>query len=178
MKLIIGLGNPGQPYQKTRHNLGFMVLDQLAKKYATKTAKWKKSTNTDASYLRIEINGQEIELFKPLTFMNNSGRAVAYAVKKHNFEPSDMLVIHDDIDLPLGELRVQKNRGAAGHKGVQSIIEALGTKDFSRIRIGINNQKPVQLPTEKYVLQNFTPQEKIIIDQAIDEAIKLIEEKI
>ncbi len=133
MKLIVALGNPGKQYALTRHNIGWLFLDALI----PPTERWQKSAKAQAEYLKTEINGQRAELMKPTTFMNNSGVAVAHAAKKNGIAASDIIVIHDDKDIPLGETRVQAGRGAAGHNGVLSIIEHLGTKDFTRIRIGV-----------------------------------------
>lgn len=153
MKIIIGLGNPGLKYKKTRHNAGFMALDYLAGQ-----EKWQKSKNTKALYLRTEIAGEETELVKPQTYMNKSGFTAAYIKKKHpKLKISDFIVIHDDVDLPLGTVRISQSSSSAGHKGVASIIEALGSKDFIRIRIGIGRDE--NLPTELYVLKKFKREE-------------------
>jgi len=168
MKLIVGLGNPGSKYIKTRHNIGFMVLDVLAE-----GEEWKENKKANCLYLKKQINSEEVELVKPLTFMNNSGKAVNYIKQKHYIKPEDILVIHDDIDLPLGEIKIQQNRSSAGHKGVQSIIDALGTKDFVRMRIGIRPEQLTQ-ETEDFVLEKFTPQEQEIIEEKIKRAAELI----
>lgn len=151
MKLIVGLGNPGKKYIKTRHNVGWMILDSLAEK-----AKWYENKNAKALYTKININNNEVELLKPLTFMNNSGYSVAYACKNHNFDlENDVIVIHDDKDINLGEIKVQKNRNAAGHNGVKSIIQHLKTKNFIRIRVGIANDKMKYQNTTIFVLKKF-----------------------
>jgi len=170
MKLIVGLGNPGEKYKKTRHNLGFLMVDYLAA-----GNKWEKSKKADCLYLKKQIGLEEVKLIKPLTFMNNSGKTVNYIQKKHCLKPKDILVIHDDIDLPLGEIKIQKGRGSAGHKGVQSVINQLGAKDFIRMRIGI---KPISqetiINTEKFVLQKFTESEEKIILKTIEKAAELV----
>jgi len=170
MKLIVGLGNPGEKYKKTRHNLGFLVVDYLAA-----GDKWKKSKNSNCLYIRKQIGPEEIELIKPLTFMNNSGKTVNHIQKKHRIKPENILIIHDEIDLPLGEIRIQQGRGPAGHKGVQSIINQLGTKDFVRLRIGIRptNQETI-VDTEKFVLEKFTPTEEEIVQAIIKRAAQMI----
>lgn len=132
MKVIVGLGNPGKKYAHTRHNAGWLALEALAGK-----SRWQASAKAQARYCKAEIAGRQIELLKPTTYMNNSGLAVAYVLRKHHLKPADLMVVHDDKDIALGEFKIQVNRGAAGHNGVQSIIDALGTKDFARIRIGI-----------------------------------------
>lgn len=169
MKLIVGLGNPGSKYEKTRHNLGFMVVDLLAGK-----EKWRESKKAKCLYVKKQMATQKVELVKPLTHMNNSGQTVGHIQKKHYLSPRDIIIVHDDIDLALGEIKIQEGRGAAGHKGVQSIIEQLGTQDFIRVRIGI---RPVELSmdTEKFVLQKFSSEEMEIIQETIKKAISLIE---
>jgi peptidyl-tRNA hydrolase, PTH1 family len=174
MKLLIGLGNPGKKYDKTRHNIGFMVLDTLAGKN-----KWNISKKSNSLYAWLEVDYKEVELFKPQTFMNESGRAVAYAMKNHNLEAKNIIVIHDDKDLPLGEVKVQSDRGAAGHNGIKSIIKHLGTKEFTRVRVGIASDNPRKMSdTSKFVLNRFGMFEKKkvkeVINQAIEEIKKLI----
>src|SRR3989344_3282239 len=144
MLLIVGLGNPGKKYEKTRHNVGSRVVGELK-----------------------SLNLKDIILVQPTTFMNESGRAVKKITKNYKLKTENLIVVHDDIDLPLGEFKIQKNRGSAGHKGVQSIIDSLGTKDFTRIRIGI---KPEQYyrpfrSTEKFVLEKFTKDEEEILKE-------------
>jgi len=174
MKLIIGLGNPGKQYAKTRHNIGWQVLDSLAG-----DDQWSESKKIKAQYLKNKINGIEAELLKPLTFMNESGQAVAYAVKNHNLTADDIIVVHDDKDLPLGKIKVQTNSSSAGHNGVQSIIDHLKTQNFNRIRIGIASDNPKKMAdTSKFVLNRFGILEKSkvkqAVQQAVDEIIKLI----
>lgn len=157
MKLIVGLGNPGKKYQKTRHNIGFRVIDVLKR----------------------EISNKDIILLKPDTFMNNSGKAVKKAIASPRLVglgPKNLIVIHDDIDLPFGTIRVSKNVSSAGHRGVQSTIDELGTQDFTRIRIGIRPPsfaKGFGGQAEKFVLEKFSKIEekqlKQIIIKAIDE---------
>ena len=171
MKLIVGLGNPGDKYKKTRHNLGFLMVDYLAA-----NDKWKESKKANCLYIKKQIGLEEVELIKPLTFMNNSGQVVNYLQKKHRLKPKDILIIHDEIDLPLGEIRIQKGRGPAGHKGVQSIIDQLGTKDFIRMRIGIKSMNNEQrtMNSEQFVLEKFTSQEEKIVQEIIKKAADLV----
>ena len=170
MKLIVGLGNPGEKYKKTRHNLGFLMVDYLAA-----GDKWKENKKANCLYIKKQIGLEEVELIKPLTFMNNSGQTINYVQKKHRLKPENILIIHDEIDLPLGEIRIQQSRGAAGHKGVQSVINQLGTKDFVRLRIGIRpiNQETI-VDTEKFVLEKFTLEEEKIIQATIKRAARMI----
>ncbi len=167
--IIVGLGNPGKKFKNTRHNVGFEVIDQLAKKLEIKN--WKKNKKANCFYFKFN---EKIELVKPLTYMNNSGQTVKYIQKKHNLKSKDIIVIHDDIDIPLGKIKISEGSGAAGHKGVQSIIDAIGTKDFKRIRIGILPEKGKPLEIERFVLKRFTKKEKGIIK----ETVKKIAEKI
>ena len=169
MKLIIGLGNPGAKYSKTRHNVGWLVLDSIAGKN-----KWQDNAKAKAMYLKTEINGEEVELLKPTTFMNNSGAAVAYAVKKHNLKLTDIIVIHDDKDIDFGKIKVTSSSRSAGHNGVKSVIEQLGSQDFTRIRVGIRNELLAKLPTDQFVLKNFTAEEKKQLPEIIKEVVKLI----
>lgn len=166
MKLIVGLGNPGTHYEKTRHNAGFMVLDALAG-----DEPWSESKKAKARYLKIVYEGQTAELLKPQTFMNESGRAVAYAMKKNGTSPSEILVIHDDVDIPLGEIRVQTGRSAAGHNGVASIIEIVGSKEFKRIRVGIRHTHAVS-DTTRFVLGRFGLLEKRKLQEGLKQAAK------
>ena len=173
MKLIIGLGNPGQKYEKTRHNLGFRALEKLKESLGFED--WNPAKKFKSLISEGHFNEQKIILAKPQTFMNNSGQAVKPLIENFKLEIENLLIIHDDIDLPLGEIRIQKGRGSAGHKGVQSIIEMLGAKDFTRIRIGIRpkNEKR-KLDTEKFVLEKFTDEEEEIIEKTIKKAVEII----
>ena len=153
MKLIIGLGNPGTKYKKTRHNIGFMVIDFLIKNE--------------------EFNSKKVKLIKPQTFMNNSGQEVKKIVDYYKIPIENIIIIHDDIDLSLGEIKVQQNRSSAGHKGVQSIIDNLGTQDFIRMRIGIKPEE-LKINTEKFVIQKFTEEEQKIINKTIKKSADLI----
>lgn len=153
MILIVGLGNPEKKYAKTQHNIGFRVIDTL----------------------RNELSDKDIILLKPETFMNDSGRATKAMISYYKIPLENLYVIHDDIDLPFGNIRVSKDSSSAGHKGVQSIIDELGTQNFTRIRIGIRPQH--EIDTTKFVLQKFSKEEekqlKEIIKKAVEE-IKLL----
>jgi len=151
MELIVGLGNPGKKYNKTRHNVGGRVIDELTKQKLEK-----------------------VIIAKPQTFMNNSGKAVKGILDFYKVKPGNLFVVHDDIDLPLGKFRLSKNRGSGGHKGVQSIINELKTKDFQRIRIGICPKTGKPKAVEKFVLQNFTKEEEKIIKKVVEETIRTI----
>ncbi len=155
--MIVGLGNPGKKYEKTRHNVGSRVVDELRSSSHFATAR--------------VIN---VILAQPTTFMNESGKAVKKITKNYKLKAENLIVVHDDIDLPLGTFKISRDRGSAGHKGVQSIIDELKTKDFNRIRIGICPKagKPEQV--EKFVLQNFTKAEEKILKEVILKVIKEI----
>jgi peptidyl-tRNA hydrolase, PTH1 family len=175
MKLIIGLGNPGNKYQNTRHNIGWMIVDLLAGK-----SRWHTSKNNNAEYTHIEIDGKDTELVKPLTFMNKSGSSVAKIVKKHNLNSAeDLIVIHDDLDIAFGNYKVQKDRSAAGHNGVKSIIEHLGTQDFTRIRIGIAKEnKERQGDSADFVLKRFSLFERLKLKELKEKIIEEINQLI
>ncbi len=170
MKLIVSLGNPGIKYEKTRHNLGWRVIEELASRI--KLNHWKIDLQFHASIAQGHFNKEKIILAKPQTFMNNSGLAVKLLIKYYKIPFEEILVIHDDIDLPLGEMRIQKSRGAAGHKGVQSIIDQLNTKDFIRMRVGIFSE--ACLNTEKFVLDKFTLEEEKVVQEIIKRAVQMI----
>ena len=137
MKLIVGLGNPGKEYEKTRHNSGFLAMDLLAEKCNCTITREKWS----ALIAQVQIQGVSVLLMKPLTYMNDSGRAVAQAVNFYHIKPEDILVIHDDIDLPVGNLRIRQKGSDGGQRGMRSIIQALGTRDIARIRIGVGHSE-------------------------------------
>jgi PTH1 family peptidyl-tRNA hydrolase len=161
MILIVGLGNPRTKYESTRHNFGFAVLDLLQ-------TTWENKHQSEFSKL------DDVILAKPQTFMNKSGEAVSEILK---FYPkAQLVVVHDELDLPLGAIKIQKNISGAGHNGVASIIEQLGTQDFIRIRLGIDNpQTRGQIPGEDYVLQKFTEQEQTIVKEVLEKAKSAIE---
>lgn len=172
MLLIIGLGNPGKKYEKTRHNVGFMVLDKL--RADLELGSWAVNKKYRAEVTEGKIGKEKILLVKPQTFMNNSGQAVATAVKFYKIKPADIWVIHDDLDLPLGKIKIQRNRSAAGHHGVQSIIDALGTQDFVRFRVGIAPAKPTKKSGADFVLSKFSPTEAIILSKTLTNAVEAI----
>jgi PTH1 family peptidyl-tRNA hydrolase len=137
MKIIVGLGNPGKEYEDTRHNIGFMVIDHLAKDLSDGPVEW--VTNKKINATSLSIGG--IVLVKPQTFMNASGEAVAKVCSYYKIDPADVWVIHDDLDLPLGKIRIRESGASAGHNGIESIIKAVGTDAFVRFRLGIGHGK-------------------------------------
>jgi len=187
MKIIVGLGNPGEKYKNTRHNLGFMVVDEVARKLLPlKETKWEEDKQANALVLRLPPN---IFLVKPLTFMNASGKAVNCLIANYQIANlKNLWVVHDDIDLPLGKIKIKIGGGAAGHRGVESIIRELGTDEFVRFRLGIGrpgknpNFKIPASPAgrqnpklvESYVLEEFQNKEKSEVEKMIKKAIKAI----
>lgn len=170
MKLIIGLGNPGKEYENTRHNIGFIFVDALAKKLEAPDFEFDKKLNAEISKI-----GKTLVLAKPQTFMNKSGLAVAALAKFYKVRPKDVWVVHDDIDILWGEFKTSFGRSSAGHKGVESIIKALKTKDFWRLRIGIQPTLKKHTPTEKIILKKFTPAEQKVLIATIKKAISQFE---
>lgn len=165
MKAIVGLGNPGKEYEKTRHNAGFIALDKIASD--NNFEKFSLDEKFEAEISRGEMDGEKTILVKPQTFMNASGRAVQKIMAFYKIKAEDLIIIHDELDIPLGEMRTGFGRSAAGHKGVQSIMDSLNSKDFNRIRIGVKIEDR-KIPTEKYVLGNFNGEEFAAINKIID----------
>ena len=149
MKAVVGLGNPGQKYVNNRHNMGFMVVDKILGQYSASSHASKKLQSI------IYFLDKNRVLVKPQTSMNLSGRAVNRVVNFYKVKPEGLLVVHDDVDLEFGEVKHQFARGAAGHRGVESIIEALGSEKFGRVRIGVGRPSN-QMDIDKWVLQNFS----------------------
>ena len=172
--LIVGLGNPGREYRNNRHNIGFMVLDQLAGRLDSSFSRMK----MDALMTAVRYKGQRIILIKPQSFMNLSGKAVASFVRFYKLPLNNLLVVYDDVDLPFQTLRMKPDGGDAGQKGVQSIIQELGTKEFPRLRLGIN-RPPGRMSVSSYVLLDFSDQEgetlPFVLDQAADAILAFIE---
>lgn len=167
--LIVGLGNPGREYRNNRHNIGFMVLDQLAGKLDTSFSKMKMNSLMTA----VRYKGYRIILLKPQTYMNLSGKAVSSFVRFYKLPLENLLVVYDDVDLPFQTLRMRPDGGDAGQKGVRSIIQELGTKDFPRLRVGIN-RPPGRMSVSSYVLLNFSDQETEILPFLLDQAADAI----
>ncbi len=178
MKIVIGLGNPGKKYVPTRHNVGFFVLDLIIKKAKKQENKesillkdFKLEKKFEAEIAKFELGGEGIILVKPHTFMNNSGEAVKKIVDFYKIDPiNDLVVIHDDIDVELGKIRIKSKGSSAGHNGVQSIIDNLGIDHFLRVRIGIG-RPPERMDVDKYVLGKFSSKERKVIEESIDKFI-------
>jgi len=162
MKLIIGLGNPGKDYSRNRHNVGFRCINHLAKAHGISLGQ----RNCQAQHGMGQIAGVKAVLAKPRTFMNLSGSSVKLLLHRFKATPADIVIIHDDLDLPVGKVRLYSNGGTGGHKGIASVIAALGSRDFVRIRIGIG--RPVtDTDAVDYVLGDFSPAELPAIEEAI-----------
>lgn len=164
MKLIVGLGNPGQEYSDTRHNLGFKVTEELARRYRVK---FRNDTKRKARVAKILDIGEGVLIAQPTTFMNLSGWAVRDVASYHKVVPLDLLIVVDDADLPLGRLRIRRSGSAGGHNGLKSVIQELSTVEFPRLRIGVGRQ-PGEL--KSHVLGRFDAEEKVQIDAAVKRA--------
>lgn len=170
MKIVVGLGNPGQEYSKTRHNVGFMTVDLLAEQWGL-TGNWRDKFNAQVA----EHRGQEtVLLVKPQTYMNLSGQAVNAIVGWYKLALEDVVVVYDDLDLPTGRLRIRSQGGAGGHRGIASLLEYLGRDTFSRLRIGIG-RPPQFMETADYVLGRFGAAELPVIEPAIKRAAQAVE---
>lgn len=153
--VIVGLGNPGRTYSRHRHNVGFMVVDELAR---NSNCSWKKD-RADAEICKASIEGYATTLIKPQTFMNLSGKAVAPIMNRLYADPSRLMVIHDDMDIAFGRIRIKLGGGDGGHKGVRSIMDSLRFSNFIRVRLGVG-RPPVGVPPETFVLSAFDPEEE------------------
>jgi PTH1 family peptidyl-tRNA hydrolase len=172
--LIVGLGNPGKRYEKTRHNIGRLVVGYLREIVGFPNFTFQKKTN--ALIAKGIFNKEKLILALPETFMNLSGQAVKSLVKNYKIKTQNIWVCHDDIDLPLVKIRIIKNRGAAGHKGVESIIRTLNSKDFIRFRIGIRPPEIKKIrDVENFVLQKFSKREQGIVEKVIKRTAEAIE---
>lgn len=170
MKIIVGLGNPGSEYERTRHNTGFMVVDRLASKHNIEIKKEKSKVLFGTG----EINGEKVMIVKPQTFMNLSGEAVRGIMDFYKESIENLLIIFDDIDLELGNIRI-KERGSAGtHNGMKSIVQNLGTMDFRRVKVGIGKPKP-NIDLVSHVLGKFSDEEYKILTESIDKAVDATE---
>ncbi len=171
MKLIVGLGNPGIEYQFTPHNVGFLVIDRIAERCHAKVSyrRWRSLTG------RVIIGEEEVVLVKPETFMNLSGMAVRELVAATEADPTrDLIVIYDELDLPLGSIRIRERGTSAGHNGMKSIMGALGTQEITRIRVGVDPGHPVK-DGARYILGQFKKQQYEALDEVLDRAAEAAE---
>ncbi len=164
MKLIVGLGNPGKKYENTRHNTGFAVIDRTLAKLNVELDKNK----FNADYTMINRNGEKIYILKPLTYMNLSGEAVAPFMKYFGIEPEDLVVVHDDLDLPVGKIRLRQSGSCGGQNGMRNIIDLLGDSNIKRIRVGVG--KDPLIPVVDYVLGKTKKEDLEVYNQALDKA--------
>jgi PTH1 family peptidyl-tRNA hydrolase len=169
MKLVVGLGNPGREYARSRHNAGFMVVDHLAQGHAIRFNERRAHSLAG----RGTVGGAEIMLAKPRTFMNHSGRAVQGLLMAHGLRPAQVLVVYDDFDLPLGTLRLRRRGSAGTHNGMRSIVDALGTESFPRLRIGIGAARGAT--AHDYVLSEFDAESWVVFEETRDRAVQAIE---
>ncbi|MDJ0593001.1 MAG: aminoacyl-tRNA hydrolase [Pleurocapsa sp. MO_226.B13] len=170
-KLIVGLGNPEPKYDRTRHNIGFSAVDELAKIWQLEL---KENKRYQGSFAEGVVRGKKIRLLKPLTYMNRSGQSVRAVTDWYKIDPQSVLVIYDDMDLPVGRLRMRLTGSAGGHNGMKSIIAHLGIKEFPRLRIGIGKSDGKK-QTVSHVLGKFSPPEAKTIEEVLQIAIAAIE---
>lgn len=170
MKAIFGLGNPGAQYDRTKHNMGFMTIDQLAQYYQVELNKQECS----ALDVRFKLQGEVIYLVKPLTFMNTSGNAVRMLMDYYQIRPEEILVIQDDLDMPIGKVRLRQQGSAGGHNGIKSIISAVGTQEFKRVKIGIGHPKRSEVIN--WVLDPFSKTDAPQAQAGIQRAAEAIEQ--
>jgi len=172
MKVIAGLGNPGAEYANTPHSIGFEVVDALAREIG---ASWKASSSFGGELAAGMLGGMKVVLVKPMTYMNLSGDCVAPVVKYHNAKAAeDLLVVSDDIDLPVGKMRVRKGGSAGGHNGLKSVIERTGTPDFVRLRLGVGRDSRERANVIGHVLGKFSPADRRVMDEVVAQAVKAI----
>lgn len=168
MKLIAGLGNPGKKYDKTKHNTGFMALDHYLDQNNLRLEKDK----FEGFWTKTKINGEDVILLEPQTYMNDSGKSIAQVAKFFKIAPEDILVIHDDMDMPIGKIRIRANGKSGGHNGIKSIISCLGTNKFNRLKIGIKH--PENESVVSWVLTPFNKDQQELMDAAFATSEKII----
>ncbi len=173
MHLIVGLGNPGSQYERTRHNAGFRAVRAFHTLHIEELDGWREKFNAEVA--EGNIHGEKTVLFLPQTFMNNSGDAVIQAVHFWHVEPANVIMVYDDLDIPLGSIRLRSGGSAGGHNGVKSVLERLGTQEIPRVRIGIGTERAKTVPSEDYVLEKFGPDEEMEIEKAIKNAAEAID---
>ena len=174
MKLLVGLGNPGEQYAKTRHNVGFMVLDQLTSRMS---AQWRPERKFKANVAQTDYAGQRLIFTKPQTFMNASGEAVQAIANFYTIKPDDIWVIFDDLDTPFGRLRVRHGGSGSGHQGINSLIQHLGP-NFWRYKVGISLNDRTKEPSEVYVLKPFRTDERTALPQILNQAADIIRQQL
>jgi PTH1 family peptidyl-tRNA hydrolase len=170
MRLLVGLGNPGRRYRSTPHNVGFRVCDRFVEQHQL----GEPGRKFQGAFWRGRLRDEDVGVLKPETYMNVSGTAVAEAVRYLPVEPSDLIVVFDDMDLPLGRLRIRPRGGSGGHRGLQSIIEGLGTKDFARVRLGVGRPPSGWRPTG-YLLGKLGKESGRRLDEAVERAVEAVD---
>lgn len=177
MTIIVGLGNPGEKFDNTRHNVGFMAVDFFVEKNSFPDFDLSKKYNSLISERPFDAaqGEQNILLAKPQTFMNESGKAVKKITTHYKLQTTKLVVIHDDIDLPLGKFKIVKNRGSAGHKGVESVIKNVGNKNLIRFRVGVQPLRGEIKNSESFVIKNFTEEEQKVINKTIKKIVEALD---
>lgn len=170
MKIIAGLGNPGQKYDKTKHNTGFMTMDHYLDEKGLSLDKDK----FEGFWTKQKINGEDVILLEPQTYMNESGRSVSQVANFFKVDPEDILIIQDDMDMPIGKIRIRANGKSGGHNGIKSIIRDLGTEKFNRLKIGIRHPKNATVVS--WVLTPFNDEQQKLMDDAFDTSVKIIDD--
>jgi len=193
MFLIVGLGNHEREYHRHRHNVGFMFVDYITKllngyiaennnltmQQFNNAAIFKHENKLQAEFVKTNFNGKQLLLAKPQTFMNNSGQAVSKIVSYFDIRISDLIIVHDDLDIPLGKFKIERGRGPKLHNGIRSIEQQLGTADFWRVRIGVDSRNPEHhIAGEAYVLENFKPEERKTINEAFPKIWERIQKEL
>lgn len=168
VQLIVGLGNPGPKYEQTRHNVGFVFVDEVAR---AKGASFKPESKFHGDVCKLVIGGGDVWLLKPMTFMNRSGQAVAALARFYKIAPESILVVHDELDIPAGALRLKQGGGHGGHNGLRDIIAQLGSKEFLRLRIGIDHPGDSRMVSD-YVLGKASPDDQRLMEFAVDDALR------
>ncbi len=170
LKIIAGLGNPGQKYDKTKHNTGFMTMDHYLDEKGLSLDKDK----FEGLWTKQKINGEDVILLEPQTYMNESGRSVSQVANFFKVDPEDILIIQDDMDMPIGKIRIRANGKSGGHNGIKSIIRDLGTEKFNRLKIGIRHPKNATVVS--WVLTPFNDEQQKLMDDAFDTSVKIIDD--
>ncbi|WP_028101604.1 aminoacyl-tRNA hydrolase [Pseudoduganella violaceinigra] len=174
IRLIVGLGNPGADYEQTRHNAGFWLVDNLAN--SLPNARLQREAGFNAMVAKTIIGGNQLWLLEPQTYMNRSGQSVGAIARFYKIQPEEVLVVHDELDLPPGAAKLKKGGSSGGHNGLKDITAALGTQDYWRLRIGIGHPRTLNLnqPVADFVLHRPRREEQLLIDEAIEKALRVI----